>query len=85
MIDSKTLNQITQQVQARFPEVNGCLPKVRPQPTPKTNNPVGATPTPRYLVTYRSQSALPSGEHIVRWIRVVVEAQGKIVKITTSR
>jgi hypothetical protein len=83
MLDSKTLAAITRQVQARFPEAVGCQPKVRQQALPKS--PAPTVQAANYLVTYRSQAVLPAGGHIERLIRVTVNVNGKILKISTSR
>jgi len=87
MLDAKTLTAIAKQVQAQFPEVAGCKPNVRVQHPPQAKNP---SPTqehnpPLYLVTFRGTAASPEGKSIPRLVRVVVNAAGKIIKITTSR
>jgi hypothetical protein len=82
MIDPQTLAIIHRQVQARFPEIAGCRPKVRQQAIPKATAPATQ---PHYLVTYRSQSGLPAGGSLERLIRVTADNNGKILKISTSR
>lgn len=85
MLDSQILKAITRQIQARFPEMINCRPKVRPQTTPKSVKKAGRSETLRYLITYRSHATLSSDKQIERWVRVIVNKRGKIIKITTSR
>jgi hypothetical protein len=82
MLDMKTLTAISRQVQARFPEVSGCQPKVRQQALSKS---AVTGVQPNYLVTYRIQATLPAGGQIERLIRVTADLHGKILKISTSR
>ena len=87
MLDAKTLTTIAKQVQQQFPEVAGCKPNVRVQQPPQAKNPSAAQEQshPLYLVTFRGTAATPEGEPIPRLVRVVVNADGKIIKMTTSR
>ena len=87
MLDAKILNTIVNQVKRQFPEIAGSKPNVRVQHPPQAKNPSLAqenTP-PLYLVTFRGTAATPEGKSIPRLVRVVVNADGKILKITTSR
>jgi len=87
MLDTKTLTAITKQVQRQFPEVAGCKPSVRVQHAPQAKNPspiLQQYPS-QYLVTFRGTATSPEGKSIPRLVRVVVNAAGKIIKITTSR
>lgn len=79
MLDSKIVAAITRQIHQRFPEVAGSQPKVRTQETPENQ------PGPVYLLTFRGTGELPGGKTIPRAVRVVVNHEGKIIKITTSR
>jgi len=81
-MDAKYLKAITNQIYHRFPEVAGIQPKVQLQPAPKVKSPTYPT---TYLLTYRGQAKTPDGKSILRIVRVVANAQGHILKITTSR
>jgi hypothetical protein len=81
MLDSKTLSNITAQICRRFPEVSGSQPKVRLQPVPKST---AGGKLEQYLLTFRGVAKTGSGQSISRSVRVVVSAQGKILKVTTS-
>jgi len=84
MLTAKTLTQINLHVKKKFPEVASWKPKVRPQAVPKSSKDQ-ANREPRFLVTYQGKIKLPNGESMERQVRVVVNKQGKIFKITTSR
>jgi predicted lipoprotein len=87
MLDAKTLTAIAKQVQRQFPEVVGCKPNVRVQHPPQAKNtsPTQVHNPPLYLVTFRGTAVSSEGKSIPRLVRVVVNADGKIIKITTSR
>jgi len=87
MLDAKILNAIAKQIQRQFPEVADCKPNVRVQHPPQAKNPslTQENPPPLYLVTFRGTAASPEGNFIPRLVRVVVNADGKILKISTSR
>jgi hypothetical protein len=81
-MDTKFLKSISSQIYQRFPEVKNCQPKVQTQAVPQAKStPLTAT----YLIIYQGSVAGPSGKSIPRIVRVVANAQGKILKITTSR
>jgi len=87
MLDAKTLTAITKRIQHQFPEVAGCKPNVRVQHPPQAKNTsmVEEINNPLYLVTFRGTAASPDGKSIPRLVRVTVNADGKILKISTSR
>jgi len=82
MLDPKIVDSITKQIYRKFPEVAGNRPKVRAQVPPKT---VDESAPSTYLLTYKNSVEIPGGHIIPRLVRVVVNLQGKILKITTSR
>jgi hypothetical protein len=87
MLDPKTLTAIVKQIQHQFPEVAGCKPNVRVQHPPQAKNPslTQEKNNPLYLVTFKGTAASPDGKSIPRLVRVAVNVDGKILKITTSR
>lgn len=87
MLDPNKLSAIAKQVQRQFPEVAGVKPTVQVQKPPQAKNTSSAIagPQPTYLVTFRGTVNSPSGNPIPRLVRVVANADGKILKITTSR
>ncbi len=87
MLDVKTLTTISKHIQRQFPEVAGSKPEVKEQRPPQAKNTSmhpGETSV-NYLVTFRGSVTTPDGKSIPRLVRVVVNPDGKILKITTSR
>ena len=78
MMKTETVQNISKQIYRRFPEFKGIKPKVRSQATPKTGNPT-------FLLTYAMQARLDENRLLDRWVRVVVDEDGKIIKISTSK
>lgn len=76
------VEEISEKIYRKFPEVAGIKPKVRKQSVPK-DAPRPKEPT--YLITFNRNVKGPHGNIIPRWIRVAVTPQGKIIKTTTSR
>ena len=81
-MDAKLLKSISAQVYRRFPELQGSSPKVQPQAALQAKS---AAASSTFLITYHGSAAAPNGKSISRIVRVVANAQGKILKITTSR
>ncbi len=72
-MDSKTLDNICGQIYRRFPEVKGCRPKVSSMTSTQS------------LLIFTGKGQVPNGASISHTVRVVVSADGKILKTTTSR
>lgn len=84
-MDPKTLKNVIAQVHRRFPEVAGCQPKVHLQQGPQPKSAAGLSV---YLLTFHNLKKTQTGNGertILRWVRVVVNENGKILKISTSR
>lgn len=84
-MDKKTLNSVVTHIHRRFPEVEGCQPKVRQR---QSATPKSRSADPTYLLTFHSnaKTQTPSGKKVIpRYVRVVVNEKGKILKVTTSR
>ncbi len=80
-MDASQIKSINQDVYRRFPEFTGVQPKVQKQTT--SSKASGDLQT--FLLTYKGQASLPGQKTLPRWVRVVANEQGKILKITTSR
>jgi hypothetical protein len=80
-MDASLIKNISQDVYRRFPEFAGIQPKVRAQTTQSKTSERPQT----YLLTYNSRVSLPDHKTLPRWVRVVANEQGKILKVTTSR
>jgi hypothetical protein len=72
-MDRKLIDNINKQVYQKFPEVNG----VKPVQT--------ARPGEQVLLVYKGVGITADGRSIQRSVRVVSDASGKIIKMTTSK
>ena len=83
-MDPKLLKQVVAQIHKRYPEFAGCQPKVRAQAPPKNQD----AAAPNYLLTFRGTAVAKSSsgnKSMSRYLRVVIDPKGKIIKVTTSR
>jgi len=80
-MDASLIKTISQDIYRRFPEFAGIQPKVRVQATQSK----ASSSIPTYLLTYNSRISLPDHKTMPRWVRVVANEQGRILKVTTSR
>lgn len=83
-MDAKIVKSVTNKVHRQFPEMAGVQPKIRNQASPQTGS-----DHPRasqiFLLTYQTKVRIPGKDRLLpRWVRVMVNSQGKILKITTS-
>ncbi len=81
-MEPKLIKSISKEVYRRFPDLEGKQPKVRLQPTPQAKSISTAS---KYLLTYQGKAKSADGKTIHRLVRVIADAHGKILKITTSR
>lgn len=86
-LDPKILNKVSERVYQRFPEVSGVKPNIRKQAGGQKSNQRGRSVTDlqNFLLTFRGKVDLGNGKKLDRWVRVVVDNRGKIIKMTTSR
>jgi hypothetical protein len=77
-VDREAIARVSRQVSKTFPEMSGARPAVKPQAAP-------AGGREQYLLTYRGKAALPGGRSLTRIVRVVADARGMILRISTSR
>ncbi|MDX9849635.1 MAG: hypothetical protein RBT01_03945 [Anaerolineaceae bacterium] len=67
------MDEIFQKVYQKFPEVAGKKPVRHNQPDGKT------------LLVFKGEGKAANGTRIPRVVRVVIDQNGKILKMTTSR
>lgn len=86
-LDSKIIKNVSDRVYQRFPEVSGTKPSIKKQNERKKPNRSDSSvkDVNSYLLTYKGSVLLGNGKKMNRWVRVVVDNKGKILKITTSR
>jgi hypothetical protein len=75
------IDSIAKQVYRQFPEVKDARPSVQNQVMAKTAGAVNG----QFLLTFKGQGHGPGGKTIPRIVRVVADARGKVLKISTSR
>jgi hypothetical protein len=84
-MDPKLLKKTIALIHKQYPEFAGCQPKVRKQ-TPSDK--ASYSPAQTFLLTFNHTGTVQSqsgSRSISRYLRVVVNEQGKIIKVTTSR
>ncbi len=79
-MNPQILKGISVQVYKQFPELEGTKPKVQLQTSSKSS-----TDQKNYLLIYRGTVKTFDGRSLQRIVRIVATAQGKILKMTTSR
>lgn len=72
-MDQDIMKKVCEQVYKRFPEVKGSKPKVRSYDQDLS------------LLIFQGKGIAADGRSIPRTVRVVVNPEGKIKKVTTSR
>jgi hypothetical protein len=81
-MDQQLVKKISQVVYRRFPEMDGKPPKVIARSPSKSGSRIDSR---TFLLTYNTQAQIAPGKAISRWVRVVADELGRIIKITTSR
>jgi hypothetical protein len=76
-----SVQTVCKQVYARFPNLRGIRPKVERQQLPVNTDPTLL----RYLLVFKTQSVAANGKTINFAVRVVADAQGSILKLTTTK
>jgi hypothetical protein len=76
-MDPHTLNDVITQIHRRFPEMTGVRPKVQAQRAGQANG--------TYLLIFQNHVRVAGEQSLPRALRVVVNEEGKILKISTSR
>ncbi len=80
-LSSAQIDAIARQVYRQFPEIKEARPQVQNQAGAKTPGVDGS----RFVLTFKGKGQSPGGQSILRIVRVVADARGKVLKISTSR
>jgi hypothetical protein len=75
-----TVRKIAKNIYRQFPEVAGSEPRVTPKAQAKS-----LSNDTTYLLTFSGTGKNPAGKPIARTVRVTANADGKILKVSTSR
>ena len=81
-LNQKVIQVVSHEIYRRFPEVKGKKPRVQQRSTTKGRSIFSSRPT--YLLTFRGQAATSTNKTMPYWVRVVINDQGRILKITMS-
>lgn len=76
-MDKEAVLKISKRVYNRFPEMKGRKPKIKQSKSAAANQ--------NYILTYNTTAKGPGGRSIPRYVRVVANDKGKIIRISTSR
>lgn len=76
-MEPRILNDVIKQIHRRFPEMTGVRPKVQAQRAGQSNG--------TYLLIFHNHVRVAGEQSLPRVLRVVVDEEGNILKISTSR
>ena len=78
------VDTIAQTVYRRFPELGGVAPLVRNQMVVAASANAKSTAAGQYLLTFSGKALTASGKSMPRVVRVTADANGRVLKISTS-
>ena len=85
-MDAKLLQTICKEIYRRDPQVMGRRPRIQAVPLPVGKAAVGpAAGRPAHLLVFESQGLTVDQRKITTLVRVVVDRNGKILKVSASR
>ncbi len=82
MMNERLISNVCREVYRRFPEMHGTRPKIQPYGSEKSQ---AVNPVPKYLLIFQTKSVTHTQHTIPYSVRVVVNSQGKILKMSMSR
>ena len=85
-MDTTLLQTISQEIYRRFPDLRGRRPRVQAVKPGQTRSAgLSSTNGASYLLVFSGRVATSTGKQMPYTVRVVVNEQGKILKISSSR
>ena len=85
-MDPKLLQNVSQEIYHRFPELSGRRPRVQAVKPGQGRDDGGSKPgEAKHLLVYSGRAVTSTGKPMPFIVRVVVNEQGKILKISSSR
>lgn len=85
MLSENLQSQVSEKVWKMFPDFKGIEPSIRQQETPAKPYQSKSLPPKVFLFIYQVKQHLSGGQPIQRWIRVNIDEQGRILKVSTSK
>ena len=84
-MDPKVVQTISQEIYHRFPDLRGRRPRIQVVKSGQTRSAeLASTNGASYLLVYSGRVVTSTGKQMPYTVRVVVNDQGKILKISTS-
>ena len=81
-MEAEILKKVVNKIYQRYPEFNGSKPKIRSQEPSKETT---STSSAIFILTFHKIVKLDNDVSMPRSLRVSVNDQGKILKVSTSR
>lgn len=81
-MNEKLVENICREVYRRHPELRGRRPRIQPFILERNSLP---NASPKFLLTFQGQATTANNKKLPYIVRVVVSAQGKILKMSMSR
>jgi hypothetical protein len=81
-MNEKLVENICREVYGRFPELRGKRPRVQSFSLERNSVP---NASPKFLLTFQGHATTATNKALPYLVRVVVSAQGKILKMSMSR
>ncbi len=81
-MNERLVENICREVYRRFPELRGRRPRIQPFNLERPSSPSASV---KYLLTFRGSATTANSKALPYLVRVVVSAQGKILKMSMSR
>lgn len=75
-LDSKQVDTICRKVYKRYPAVDGARPQIQKQDTGSGD---------RFVLVFKGRVKMDDGAFMTTVVRVTTDAEGNILKFTTSR
>lgn len=80
-MNEKTIENICKEVYRRFPEIQGTKPKIQPY---RPSGAKSAAVSTKSVLVFQGGGATTSGKLLTYVVRVVVDADGKILRMSMS-
>jgi hypothetical protein len=81
-MNQKLIENICREVYLKYPELRGMQPKVQPFIAEKSHS---SNASPKFLLIFQDKASTATSKALPYSVRVVVNMQGKILKMSMSR
>jgi hypothetical protein len=81
-MNQKLVDNICREVYQKYPELRGLRPRVQPFVVEKNRN---SNASPKFLLIFQEKATTATSKTLPYSVRVVVNSQGKILKMSMSR